>query len=255
MQPLDDSRLRELVAELSDDSTAEEAQFSLQAQYGAAAVPLILQLLPTLSDFSRRCAIELIQNCDLEQLRRISNPSVAATLIPLLKSEDDLTREWVAEALGWLGDTAAVPALLEAREAACRSRVPLDWTAQTRIRHALTNLGARTPVVPRRTAALMKTNSIFGQCWPAEVYEELVVDLADAHQVLLYTQVWVQKSVDDRAPSFHWEDSPTYELDLELPWPALVCQARDAALAAAAKLKVRKGRVLTPEWVDESDRL
>ena len=255
MQTLDDSRLRELLAELGDESTAEEGQFSLQAHYGAVAVPLVLELLPTLRDFPRRCAIELIQNCELQQLLEISEPSVATALIPQLKSEDDVTRDWVAATLGWLGDAAAVPALLEAREAASRHGVPLDWSEQVSIRRALVDLGARTPVVPPRTAALMETNSTFEQCWPAEVYEELVVDLADADQVLLYTQVWVWQSVGDRELSFCWEEGPKYELDLELSWPALVCQARDAALAAATKLKTREGRVLTLEWVDESDRL
>lgn len=255
MQLLDDSRLRELLAELRVKSTAEEAQFSLQAEYGAVAVPLVLELLPTLSDFPRRCAIDLIQSCEREQLLRISNPSVAAALIPQLKSEDDVTRDWVAVALGWLGDAAAVPALLEAREAARRSRVPLDWSEQGSIRWALTELGARTPVVPPRTAALMETNPTFKQCWPAEVYEELVVDLADAHQVLLYTQVWVWESVGGREPAFYGAEGPKYELDLELPWPALVCQARDAALAAATQLNTREGRVIRPSWIDESDRL
>ena len=75
MQTLDDSRLRELVAALGEESSAEEAQFSLQAQYGAVAVPLVLELLLTLSNFPRRCAIELIQNCELEQLLEISDPS------------------------------------------------------------------------------------------------------------------------------------------------------------------------------------
>jgi len=101
----------------------------------------------------------------------------------------------------------------------------------------------------------METNSTFEQCWPAEAYEELVVDLADADQVFLYTQVWAWQSAGDREPSLHWEEGPKYELDLELPWHALVCQARDAALAAASKFQPREGRVLTPEWVDESDRL
>lgn len=254
MRTPDDIRLAQLVAKLCVDSTAEDAQFALQDHYGATAAPSVLDVLPTLSDFPRRCAIEFIQNCELDELLEVAGASVTSRLIPLLKSEDEVTRCWVAETLGWLGDPLAIPALLEAREAAFRNQVPLDWSEQVNIRWALTSLGARKPVVPPLTAALMQSNASFKQYWPFEAYERLVVDLAAADQVLLYAQLWIRRSSDSGKLLFYGKEIPSYELDLDLPWSELVAQARDAALAVASQLKVGANLVVTAEWVDESDR-
>lgn len=254
MQAPDDLQLSKLVAALCVESTAQDAQYSLQDHYGVAAVPSVLEVLSALSDFPRRCAIEFIQSCPLDALRERAGSSVVAAMIPLLKSGDDVTRSWTAETLGWLGDPVAIPALVEAREAAHRDRVPLDSSEQVSLRWALTCLGARTQVVPPLTAALMQRNATFEQCWPADVCERVVEDLAAADQVILYVSLSVKGTTWSGKTTYFCEPISSYELDLNLPWPQLVVQARDAALAATSRLTVRENRVMTVEWIDIADR-
>lgn len=41
---------------------AEDAQFSIQEEFGAYAIDPVLNLIPELSDFPRRCALDFINN-------------------------------------------------------------------------------------------------------------------------------------------------------------------------------------------------
>ncbi|MFE9924673.1 hypothetical protein ACFYQA_24745 [Streptomyces sp. NPDC005774] len=67
---------------------------------------------------------------------------------------------------------------------------PPDWTKPGGIRWSLTELGARSPVVPPLTARLRATAADDAPGWPSAHFTEIVNDLTDHAQVILYSQFW-----------------------------------------------------------------
>lgn len=245
--------LDQLLADLCNSDTAQEAQLSLESDFGAGAIPAVLALMGSLDDFPRRCAIEFIQNCDLDVVRSLSDPPVAEALIPYLASDDPVTREWTADTLGWLGSPAAVPPLLDCQDRARAAGVLPSWTEAVSLRRALTRLGARRVILPDRAAASLQSNETFSQFWAASSVIEVVSDLGAANQVVLYYQVWKPKTESERRRTYYLEDSSTYELDLTLPWSDLVSEAQMAALEGLSQVPISVEHIATLEWIDEAD--
>lgn len=67
-------------------------------------------------------------------------------------------------------------------------RLHRSWSESVVIRCALTELGARTPVVPALTARLRPTAANDVPGWPSAHFTEIINDMADHAQVILYSQ-------------------------------------------------------------------
>jgi hypothetical protein len=240
--PLSRARIRELVAELDGDDSgaAEEAEHEL-GRYGRAVLEPLLEAAPAFGRFGKLCAIELFEE--------IGDARAGAVLVPMLRDSDDTVREWAARALGELGVREAVPELHSAYDAVRRRGTPLDWTEPERIRSALTALGARPEVVPERVAELSVSDRKIGRWWPAEHLPEVIEQLADARQLVLYFMYW-ERWRDGRI----WVDTPSWELDWSLAWNALVETARSGALEAVRQAGTPAGTLATVSWMDEADR-
>jgi hypothetical protein len=65
-----------------------------------------------------------------------------------------------------------------------------DWTEAVAIRHALTVLGSRQEVLPPLTASLRTTAGSMRRAWPTIQLVDVITDLADHDQVVLYFQLW-----------------------------------------------------------------
>ncbi len=258
MELSEKSDLEELLCGLQHpwSDVAQDAQHWLVRKYGAAAIPHALRLMPQLNVFSKRCAAELIQQCRREDVRAIRDPTVGEALIPFLEDDDPVVREWVADALGWLDERAAAPAIERARERAAKAGVELDWTEAVGYRRALTELGARRPVVPPLVKERMQVELTGWQCWSCIDLAEVVEALTDAEQVVLYFQVWTPGRSRPAGREYVGVlDAPTYDLDLHRPWADLVRESRHKAVAAARAIKNPKRHVATIEWIQESDRM
>lgn len=84
----------------------------------------------------------------------MADPRCGPALIALLGSDDSTVREWAAMALARLKTDGAVEPVRRAYRACLDPATPPDWSEPEGIRWALTELGARTPVVPPLTARL-----------------------------------------------------------------------------------------------------
>jgi hypothetical protein len=104
-------------------------------------------------------------------------------------------------------------------------------------------------VVPDRVAALAVDDPEIGRAWPAEHLPEVVEQLADARQLVLYFMHWERRQ-DGRS----WTDTPSWDVDWSLPWDALVEAARRGALSAAREAGARGDTLATLAWMDEADR-
>ena len=249
-----DELLRGLQHPWSD--VAQDAQDWLVRKYGAAAIPQVLSLMPQLNVFSKRCAVELIQHCRREEVQAILDPPVGEALIPFLEDDDPVVREWVADALGWLRERAAVPAIERARERAAKAGVELDWTEAMSYRRALSDLGARQPVEPPLVEKRKLVEPNGWECWPCLDLDKSIEALADAEQAVLFFQVWKRGRLRPEGREyFAVHDAPTYALDLHRPWGDLVRESRQMAVVAARAIKKPKRHVATIEWIQESDRL
>ncbi|MFE1030005.1 hypothetical protein ACFW5I_36705 [Streptomyces sp. NPDC058818] len=87
----------------------------------------------------------------------MGDPRCGTALIGLLDSDNPTVREWAAMALAILDIDDAVEPLRRAYRACLARATPPDWTESVGIRWALTELGARTPVVTPLTARLRAT--------------------------------------------------------------------------------------------------
>ncbi|MFJ9023903.1 hypothetical protein ACIRPU_28600 [Streptomyces sp. NPDC102259] len=95
-------------------------------------------------------------------------------LIGLLNSDNATVREWAAMALATLEIGGAVEPLRRAYRACLERATPPDWSEPGGIRRALTELGARTPVVPPLTARLRSTAADDAPGWPSAHFTELI---------------------------------------------------------------------------------
>jgi hypothetical protein len=144
-----------------------------------------------------------------------------------------------------------VPALSAAYRRQRASGDPPDYSEAVGLRHALTVLGGRRPVLPPLTASYATTVQGPGEVWPAAHAAEVVDDLAGHGQVVLYLQLW---QVRDGTAYWRRHDSLDGDLDWTAPWPQLVHAARESALLEAAFLPQQHDFVMTVKWIDELDR-
>lgn len=85
--------------------------------------------------------------------------------------------------------------------------------------------------------------------WPSAGLADVIGDLADHGQAVLYFQLW--RLTGGR---FHWtgHDRLDDPLDLTLPWAKVVEVTREKALLEAAFVAPRPDLVATVEWIDRS---
>jgi HEAT repeats len=241
-------RVEQLVTELDDANTndAEEAQFELMEDFGAEALEPLLRAAPRFGDFGRLCAIEVFE--------AIGDRRAAPVLIPWLRSDNHVVRDWAAGALGRLGAADAVPDLLEAWAATKRRGTPPDWSEPVAIRHALVALGARMVIVPSAALELEIPEPPWEHAWPAESMEKVFRLLAAADQVILYFQYWQrQQKLDPRSWYGITEAGASIDLNYALPWERLVAAALGQAMDALEKQQVPAHTVGTIEWIDQTD--
>ncbi|MFF4788219.1 hypothetical protein ACFY2M_00215 [Streptomyces sp. NPDC001276] len=134
---------------------------------------------------------------------------------------------------------------------ACLERqTPPDWTEPSGIRWALTEFGARTPVVPPLTAHLRTTAADDTPGWPSIHFTRIINDLADHAQVILYYQFWQVRAGHTyrvAGPRLDWE------LDWTAPWEHLVEEARTRSLLEADEAPVGDDIFVAPTWIDRTD--
>ncbi len=244
-----DAELNSLMAALDAPSAdeAEEAKYLL-IERGPDIVAGLAACLPGLTGPGKVLAVEVFA--------ALGDRTACTGLITLLDEDDDIAREWAAEALGSLGCTDAVPALTALKDRMITARVPPHWTGPVRVRRALTDLGARIPVAPplTRSLALPKEGSAL---WSSAAIPDVVADLAAAQQVVLGFSLWWATTDGHR----YWEghDSVDWVFDWDSPWDANVRDACEAALTDAAFVPdgpylPSPGKMTAHiEWIDESD--
>ncbi|MEF9906129.1 HEAT repeat domain-containing protein [Streptomyces sp. P9-A2] len=165
----------------------------------------IIDGLPSLDAFGRLTAIEVFEE--------VGDPRCGPALIRLLDSDNPTVREWAAIVLASLEIDGAVEPLRRAYRACLERQTPPDWTEPAGIRWALTELGARSPVVPPLTAHLRTTAADDAPGWPSARFTGIINDLADHAQVILYSQFW-------QVHAGHTYDVDGPRLDWELNWTA-----------------------------------
>jgi hypothetical protein len=232
-----------LIADLDspDTTTAEEAQASLIA-LGDAALPAVVEALPGLGTYGKRCAIEVLDAGEYAP--------AGPALVALLDDVDDVAREWSAALLGRLGHRPAVPALRAAYARLLADGTPLGWTEPAAVRDALTAFGARRVVRPPLLAALAEDHEGY-EVFPATRLADVLAALADASQVVLFFQVWRRAG-----GTLRWQghEGSGWELDRALPWAESVRAAYEAALLEASCLPAdRPDLVVGIEWIDAAD--
>ncbi|KND30203.1 HEAT repeat domain-containing protein [Streptomyces acidiscabies] len=234
--------IESLVRQL-DDSTGPS--YDARAELigiGADAVPAVIDALPSLGRFGRLTAIEVFEE--------VADPRCGPALITLLDCDDPTVREWAAIALASLRMDGAVEPLRRAYLACLRRATPPDWSEPGGIRWALTELGARSPVVPTLTARLRATVGDDAPGWPSARFAEIVDDLADHAQVILYSQFW---RVDDGGTYGVPGTGLDWELDWGAPWEQLVEESRAWSLLEASEAPADDGIFVSPEWIDRTD--
>jgi hypothetical protein len=241
-----EQRISKLIQVLDGPSqtAADEAHEEL-SEHASVAVPILRKKLASMTPAGQREAIELIEEA--------GDHDSCDELVVLLGSDDDMVVYASAQALGTLGCKGAVTALRDAYAHALGKGTPPGWAAPVAIRGALTQLGARTPVVPSRTAELRTSiepfvawPEPFVDAWPSEQLVDVIRDLAAHGQVLLYFQVW-----KSHAGKLYLEESGDWEVDHSQAWMEVVRAAEAGALAAAGP--VPPGRYVTIEWISEDD--
>lgn len=135
-----------------------------------------------------------------------------------------------------------------------RLRVPCglaaDWSEPEGIRWALTELGARTPVVPPLTACLRATAADNAPGWPSARFTEIINDLADHAQVILYSQFW---HVDAGRTYGVSDTGLDWDLDWTAPWEHLAEESRTWSLLEASEAPVGDDIFVAPTWIDRTD--
>ncbi|WP_330440903.1 HEAT repeat domain-containing protein [Micromonospora sp. NBC_00821] len=232
-----------LIRLLDDDSSeiAEDAKAELISIGGDVVQPLAAAV-GTLERFGQLSAIEVFEH--------LGDAAAGPALIDLLSSEHETVREWSALAIAELGLREAVPKLRDAYRRQRGSGDGPDWTEAVAIRHALTVLGARQEVLPPLTASLPTTAGSIQRAWPSARLVDVINDLADHDQAVLYLQLWAV--TDGRT---FWNDHERLDkpLDFGKPWQQVVEDARESALIEAAFVVARPNLFATVEWIDCAD--
>ncbi|WP_344461835.1 hypothetical protein [Kitasatospora kazusensis] len=239
-----DSMITQRVGELDADSSevAEDAQYSLIAM-GPAVLDEVIAATPHLGVFGQLCAIDVFT--------ALKDPRPGDVLIDLLDSENATVRQWAAGALADLEIRRAVPALQRTYEAFRRRGEAPDDSEGVALRWALTDLGAREPVIPPRAAALRTSLGNLDPAWPTAHLAEVIEDLAAHDQAVLYFQVW--RIRPDNGASGGPGPGIDWDLDRQSSWARIVAHCRDWALLAAEATDKAPDLVATICWIDASD--
>jgi hypothetical protein len=118
------------------------------------------------------------------------------------------------------------------------------------IRHAMTALGARREILPPLTASLRTTAGSIERAWPSARLVDVVNDLADHNQAVLYFQLW---AVTDDGTFWNGHERLDEPLDFGKPWRQVAEDARESALIKAAFVAPRPNLFVTLEWIDRAD--
>ncbi|GIJ46740.1 hypothetical protein Val02_36260 [Virgisporangium aliadipatigenens] len=239
-----DAEIARLIGLLDDDSTAvaEDAKAAL-ISIGPEVVQPLAAAVPSLERFGQLSAIEAFEH--------LGGVAAGPVLIDLLSSEHDTVREWSALAIEQLGVRGAVPALQAAYRRLRLGDGRLDDGEAVALRRVLTQLGARQEVMPPLTASLRVSDRALDRLWPVGPLTDLVNDLADHGQAVLYFMLF---SVTDRGTFWQGHESLGQELDRRAPWSEFVEAARENALLEAAFVPAQPHLFVDLEWIDESDR-
>ncbi|WP_245602088.1 HEAT repeat domain-containing protein [Hamadaea tsunoensis] len=232
-----------LIRLLDDDSTeiAEDAKAELISIGGEAIQPLAAAV-GSLDRYGQLSAIEVFEH--------LGDATAGPALTGLLRSEHRTVREWSAWAIAELGVREAVPMLWEAYRRQRVSGDGPDWTEAVGIRRALTVLGARQEVVPPLTSSLRTTAGGIQRAWPSARLVDVVNDLADRDQAVLYFMLW---AVIDGGAYWNGHEQLDEPLDFGKPWWQVVEDARESALIEAAFVAPRPNLFVTVEWIDRAD--
>ncbi|MEV0871332.1 HEAT repeat domain-containing protein [Streptomyces sp. NPDC049950] len=171
-------------------------------------------------------------------------------LIALLGSDDSTVREWAATALATLKIDGAVEPVRRAFRACPERATPPDWSEPEGIRRALTELGARTPVVPPLITRLRATPADNAPGWPSARFTGIINDPADHAQVILHSQFWqvaAARTYDVSGPG------PDRGLDWTAPWQHLVEESRTWPLLEASGAPTDDTIFVAPTWIDRTD--
>ncbi|MFJ7044785.1 HEAT repeat domain-containing protein [Streptomyces sp. NPDC101112] len=236
------THVERLVQQLDDATGPSYDARAELIDMGADALPALIDGLPSLGGFGQLTAIEVFEE--------VGDPRCGPTLIGLLNSDNPTVREWAAMALASLDVEGAVEPLRRAYRACLDRATPPDWTEPDGIRWALTELGARTPVVPPLTARLRATAANAAPRWPSAHFTDLIDDLADHAQVILYSQFWRVDAGREYGVS---STNLDWELDWTAPWEHLVEESRAWSLLEASEAPVGDDIFVAPSWIDRSD--
>ncbi|GHE71846.1 hypothetical protein GCM10018771_62430 [Streptomyces cellulosae] len=236
------THIERLIQQL-DDSTGPS--YDARAELiliGSDAIPSIIDGLPSLDRFGQLTAIEVFEE--------VGDPRCGPALIGLLDSDNPTVREWAAMALASLEIDGAIKPLRRAYRACLERATPPDRTESVGIRWALTELGARTPVVPPLTAHLRAATADDAPGWPSTHFAEIINDLADHAQVTLYSQFWRMDASGTYGISGTGLD---WELDWTAPWKHLVEESRTWSLLEASEAPAGGNLFVAPTWIDRTD--
>ncbi|GGY03737.1 HEAT repeat domain-containing protein [Streptomyces tanashiensis] len=228
-----------LVRQLDGDDDASYAARVQLVSIGRDAILAVIDGLPTLGSFGRLTAIEVFEE--------VADPRCGPALIALLDDDDPIVREWAAIALANLEIDDAAEPLRRAYRACLERATPPDWTEPVGIRWALTELGARTPVTPPLTARLHDTTAAG---WPSPHFEEIINDLADHDQVILYSQF---RQVEGERTYHVSYTGPDWHPDWTAPWEELVKETRTQSLLEASEAPVGGNIFVDITWIDRTD--
>ncbi|MFD0353939.1 HEAT repeat domain-containing protein [Streptomyces sp. NPDC127110] len=236
------THIERLIQQL-DDSTGPSYDARAELiDIGSDAIPAIIDGLPSLGGFGQLTAIEVFEE--------VADPRCGPALIALLSSNDPTVREWAAMALASLKIDGAVEPVRHAYRACLERATPPDWSEPDGIRWALTELGARSPVVPPLTVRLRAIAADDAPGWPSAHFTEIINDLADHAQVILYSQFWqvdAGRTYGVSGPSLDWE------LDWTASWEHLVEESRTWSLLEASEAPAGDNIFVAPTWIDRTD--
>ncbi|MFJ6048042.1 HEAT repeat domain-containing protein [Streptomyces sp. NPDC092307] len=236
------SHIERLVQQLDGESGESYDARAELIHIGSAATPAILDALPSLGSFGQLTAIEVFEG--------VADPRCGPALITLLDGHNPTVRQWAATALASLEIEDAVEPLRRAYRACLERQTPPDESEPVAIRWALTDLGARRPVVPSLTARLQAGTGPDSPGWPSAHFAEIIDDLADHSQLILYSQFWRVDAGQTYSVSGTGLDR---QLDWTAPWEHLVQEARTWSLLEATEAPVADNVFVAPTWIDRTD--
>jgi len=209
------------------------------------AGPALLSLLGNETDrWLRAWAAAALGGLNVEQ----SIPDLTAVVED--PTDDPLVRAYAAVALDRLGATAAIGdllALLRAEGVARQASDELRMALESRRANQVTP--SRLEALSRESHALITPPRV----WPLSVFDEAVLELASAQQLLLRFQFyeWEEPGTWSKSES-PWSQGPA-ELDFALSWAELVESATAQALDASTFAGRSTNALAALTWTDRPD--